>query len=182
LSNISSFSNLSVQVFEEQSDSVNGRWIGGVAASALGALGKSGGGLSVVITDDATVAELNKTHRGLDQTTDVLSFSYAHSGKYYGDGEQASVSDAVDEFVLPPEFDVGLGEIVISYPQAERQASETGHTVEKEMVVLLAHGILHLLGYDHEKDDEAAIMKIWESKAFDAVVSGGFLHDAEPGR
>ena len=182
MSNISSFSNLSVQVFEEQSDSVNGRWIGGVAASALGALGKSGGGLSVVITDDATVAELNKTHRGLDETTDVLSFSYAQSGKYYGDGEQALVSDAVDEFVLPPEFDVGLGEIVISYPQAERQASETGHTVEKEMVVLLAHGILHLLGYDHEKDDEAAIMKIWESKAFDAVVSGGFLHDADPGR
>ena len=87
MSNISSFSNLSVQVFEEQSDSVNGRWIGGVAASALSALGKSVGGLSVVITDDATVAELNKTHRGLDETTDVLSFSYAHSGKYYGDGE-----------------------------------------------------------------------------------------------
>ena len=50
------------------------------------------------------------------------------------------------------------------------------------MAVLLAHGILHLLGYDHEKDGEAAIMKIWESKAFDAVVSDGFLHDAETGR
>ena len=76
--NISSPSNITVQVAEEQSDSVNGRWIDGVAASALDAVGKSGEGLSVVITDDATVAELNKTHRGLDETTDVLSFSYAH--------------------------------------------------------------------------------------------------------
>jgi probable rRNA maturation factor len=111
----------------------------------------------------------------------VLSFSYAHSGTYYGTDEQVSNSATDDDFVLPPEVNADLGEIVISYPQAERQASEAGHTVEKELAVLLAHGILHLLGYDHENDHDAANMKTWEVKAFDSIASGGLLHDREPG-
>ncbi|MDP6452710.1 MAG: rRNA maturation RNase YbeY [SAR202 cluster bacterium] len=174
--------NVSVQVFEEQSHLIDGGWIGHVAAAALDGVGVSGEGLSVVITDDDTVAELNRTHRGLDETTDVLSFSYAHSGTFYGDEDQKPEPAMADEFILPPAMETDLGEIVISYPQAERQASQAEHTVEKELVVLLAHGILHLLGYDHEDDDEAAEMKIWEEKAFAAIESGGYLIEAGPGR
>lgn len=169
--------NVSVQVFEAQSNHVDGGWIGSVSAAALRGIGKSGEGLSVVITDDETVAELNRTHRGLDETTDVLSFSYSHSGSYYGGDEHNSEIADSDDFILPPEVEADLGEIVISYPQAERQASEAGHTVQKELAVLLAHGILHLLGYDHEDDDEAVEMRSWEAKALDVIVSGGLLEE-----
>ena len=174
--------NVSVQVFAEHASRVDGGWIGGVVTAALDGIGKSGEGLSVVITDDETVAELNRTHRGLDETTDVLSFSYAHSGTYHGADPQDSWPAAADDFILPPEVRPDLGEIVISYPQAERQASQVGHTVEKELAVLLAHGILHLLGYDHEEDGDAAEMKNWEEKAMGAIVSGGLLQEAETGK
>ena len=166
---------VSVQVFEELSSSVDGSWIGSVATAALRSIGNFGQGLSVVITDDETVAELNKTHRGLDETTDVLSFSYTRPGAYYGADAQKSEPEPAGDFILPPEFEPDLGEIVISYPQAQRQASGAGHTVEKELAVLLAHGILHLLDYDHGEQDEAAEMRGWEAKALDAIVAGGLL-------
>lgn len=180
---ISSFpSGVSVQIFEEQSNRIDGGWVGDVVTSALDGIGKSGEGLSVVIVDDETVAELNRTHRGLDETTDVLSFSHAHSGTYYGADSHDAGPATSGDFILPPEVGQDLGEIVISYPQAQRQASEIGHTVEKELAVLLAHGILHLLGYDHEEDDEAAEMQNLEVKALNAIVSGGLLHEAETGK
>lgn len=172
---------VSVQIFEAQTNRVDGGWIGNVAAAALDGIGKSGEGLSVVIADDETVAELNRTHRGLDETTDVLSFSYQHSGTYHGDDAQDSGPPTTDDFILPPEVDQDLGEIVISYPQAERQAAQVGHSVQKELAVLLAHGILHLLGYDHEDDEEAAEMKHREQKAVDAIVSAGLLQETETG-
>jgi rRNA maturation RNase YbeY len=181
LPDLSTSPNVSVQIFEEQTNRIDGGWVGSVATAALDGIGKAGEGLSIVITDDETVAELNKTHRGLDETTDVLSFSYAHSGTYYGTDEQAPNSDTDDDFVLPPEVNEDLGEIVISYPQAERQATEAGHSVENELAVLLAHGILHLLGYDHENGHDAAKMKTLEVNAFDSIVSGGLLQDREPG-
>jgi probable rRNA maturation factor len=85
--------------------------------------------LSVLITGDKKMRTLNRTYRGLDRTTDVLSFAGAPGW----DG--------------PP---VALGDVVISAPRASAQATERGHAVYDEMLFLLAHGILHLCGYDHE--------------------------------
>ena len=124
--------------------------------------------LSVVIADDQIVRDLNKRHRGLDENTDVLAFSFTHHGEYYGEGESPFRHNQVD-FVLPPAESLSLGEVIISYPQAQRQAAVSDHTVEKELLVLLIHGVLHLLGYDHQVRKEKLAMKRTESKILDRV-------------
>lgn len=88
--------------------------------------------ISVVFTDDAEIHQLNRDYRGKDKPTDVLSFSQREGE--FGD-----------------ETDTMLGDVVISVDTAGRQADEKGHTVEKEIDILLIHGILHLAGYDHER-------------------------------
>ena len=122
--------------------------------------------VSVVIADDDVVRELNLRHRGLDENTDVLSFSFTHEGEYYGEEERIAPGADFD-FVLPPgeNDDTSLGEIIISYPQTCRQAEQAGHPVEQELTVLLVHGVLHLLGYDHEEPDDEAVMKEAASRA-----------------
>ena len=104
------------------------------------------GELTVVITDDAEVKELNRVYRGVDASTDVLAF---------GDASEAGA------FVPSPEADLYLGDIVISYPRAVEQATEYGHSTERELSVLVVHGVLHLLGYDHEEvDDRGAMWRV----------------------
>jgi probable rRNA maturation factor len=90
-------------------------------------------GVSIVLASDATVRRLNHVYRGKDVTTDVLSFSAG--------------GDTLPDGTRP------LGEIVISVAQAARQAEALGHSLARELRVLLIHGYLHLLGYDHEVDD-----------------------------
>ena len=122
--------------------------------------------VSVVIADDEVVRELNRQHRGLDENTDVLSFSFTHEGEYYGEGDRNTDATDVD-FVLPPteNEDASLGEIIISYPQTCRQAKQAGHLVGQELTVLLVHGVLHLLGYDHEEPNDEAVMKAAATRA-----------------
>lgn len=155
---------ITVQVFEEFEGLVSEDWLRGVAESAL-IIGLEGapGALSVVIADDETVRELNKAYRGLDKTTDVLSFAFDNQGEYYGEGEPQSQWSEDIEFILPPGESHDLGEVIISYPQAVQQAGEAGHSVQKEMAHLLAHGVLHVLGHDHIEPDEESAMKARES-------------------
>ena len=122
--------------------------------------------VSVVIADDEVVRELNRQHRGLDENTDVLSFSFTHEGEYYGEEERDARDPDID-FVLPPSEsdDASLGEIIISYPQSRRQAKQAGRPVGQELTVLLVHGVLHLLGYDHEEPDGEAVMKAASTRA-----------------
>ena len=124
--------------------------------------------VSVVIADDEVVRELNRRHRGLDENTDVLSFSFTHEGEYYGEEDRSARETDIDiDFVLPPteNDDASLGEIIISYPQTRRQADKAGHPADGELTVLLVHGVLHLLGYDHEEPDEEAVMKAATARA-----------------
>ncbi len=100
--------------------------------------------VSLLLTGDDAVRHLNRQYRGIDRTTDVLSFLLAE-----GEGD----------FVSPPGIAVHLGEIVMSYPQAERQALEAGHPVNQELAMLIVHGVLHVLGYDHERPKHARLMK-----------------------
>ena len=154
------------QIFEEFVELVSSRSLEQVARLALESQGANGSGrLGLVVADDDTVRELNLRHRGLDETTDVLSFSPSHEGKYYGvDDSEDRNGDGV-EFVLPPGDELGLGEVVISYPQAQRQAETAGHGLDRELTVLLVHGILHLLGHDHEVASDAKAMKVAEAEA-----------------
>ena len=99
--------------------------------------------LSVLLCDDAFILPLNRDYRGKDRPTDVLSFSQR-------EGEDGDPEDPV------------LGDVVISVETAGRQAAERGHALEHELRVLLVHGVLHLLGYDHEVDEEAEEMEALE--------------------
>lgn len=125
-------------------------------------LGPASAPPSIVIADDATVRELNRRHRGLDEVTDVLAFSFRHEGEYHGPETPSRASPDSQGFVLPPGEDEGLGEVIISYPQAERQAATAGHSIDRELALLVAHGVLHLLGYDHMSAEDEVAMRAKE--------------------
>lgn len=113
--------------------------------------------LSLLITGDETIRDLNQRYRGIDETTDVLSFALTEEG-----------SD-VSQFIVPPDDIIHLGEVIISYPRAVMQAEKAGHGKEKEMALLIVHGILHLLGYDHDEPDREIEMKGLERKILDDI-------------
>ncbi len=176
------------------------------------------GQVSLLITDDATVRALNRQYRGLDETTDVLSFSAEHAGhwegvelapsptpdhgeieahespvsaSHHGDRDlaipsvpspsdwQPDCGDAGDPtrdrpspalarevpgevepyFPIPDAEPPPLGDIVISLPQAKRQAEQQGTSLCRELALLLVHGALHLLGHDHYDQEERAAMQ-----------------------
>lgn len=111
--------------------------------------------MGLLITGQERIQELNKSYRGKDKPTDVLSF-YMTKGS-----SLAQTSDEFD-FAAPPDGFAHLGEVIISYPQAVIQAKERNHPVKKEMATLVIHGILHLLGFDHNTDEEEDEMKALE--------------------
>jgi probable rRNA maturation factor len=110
--------------------------------------------ISLVITGLEKIQELNRDYRGKDRPTDVLSFSMA----------EQKAEEEPTEFVSPPDGLVHLGEVIISYPQAEIQAKEHKHPLKKEMATLIVHGVLHILGYDHEKAEMEPAMKAKEKE------------------
>jgi probable rRNA maturation factor len=101
--------------------------------------------LSVALVAVEEMAHLNEQYRGEEGPTDVLSF-----------GCDDPCPAASDE-------PIALGDVIIAPEMAERQAAELGTTVEAELNLLLVHGILHLLGYDHEGEEDAAVMRAREA-------------------
>lgn len=91
--------------------------------------------ISVTFVDDERIQELNREHRNIDRSTDVLSFPLCENGNFE---------------VSPDTGCVALGDIVISLEHAKAQAEEFGHSFEREVAYLTVHSMLHLLGYDHE--------------------------------
>lgn len=163
-------SSVNVQVFEQFESFASERWLKDVAERTLTSVGESSSeSLSIVIADDETVRELNKHHRGLDENTDVLSFSFSHQGKYHGDDVPKTEWSEGLIFAMPPGESVGLGEVIISYSQMERQAKESGHPVAQVLACLVIHGILHLLGHDHVEPGEESLMKAQESRVLALV-------------
>jgi probable rRNA maturation factor len=117
------------------------RQVGAIAERMLRHLEREEHELSILLTDDAFIQTLNETHRGKNRPTDVLAFAQNE-----GEG-------------MPTPLDHGLlGDVVISLDTAERQARGRKHSLLDEVSFLLAHGILHLLGYDHQTDEEEAKM------------------------
>jgi len=113
--------------------------------------------VSVTITDDAYIQELNLQHRGKDASTDVLSFPML---------EFDESGSPIDDFIMNDEDTLSLGDIVISLERAVAQAEEYGHSIEREVGFLTAHSMLHLLGYDHEDDEDSrVVMREKEEKA-----------------
>jgi probable rRNA maturation factor len=115
--------------------------------------------LGIVITGDEEMQELNHRYRGVDATTDVLSFAMRDEID-----EDSEDNEAIVQFPLMANGVEQLGEVIISLPQAARQAEVHGHGLSKEIAVLVIHGVLHLFGFDHETDDDAAIMEKHEAE------------------
>jgi probable rRNA maturation factor len=111
--------------------------------------------VSLAITDDETVRDLNRRYLGIDEPTDVLSFGHEATGEPFD-------RLRTEPFVTPPDGVRRLGEVILSYPTAERQAEEAGRTVQEEAAHLVVHGLLHLLGYDHEDPGDERRMRAKE--------------------
>ena len=105
--------------------------------------------LSVTFVRSRTIHTINRDYRGIDRPTDVLSFPMM-------------------EFEMPEVY-VSLGNIVISVETARRQAEEYGHSLKRELCFLCAHSALHLLGYDHETEDEREEMEAKQREILDAL-------------
>ena len=105
--------------------------------------------VSLLLVDNEEIQHLNRNYRGIDNATDVLSFPML-------DLDPSDKEDWLEELegsVTADDQQVVLGDIVISVEKAEEQAKEYGHGVKRELGFLLIHGVLHLLGYDHEKGE-----------------------------
>jgi len=113
------------------------------ADAMLDALSLSSAELSVLLCDDEVIRRLNREHRRLDRSTDVLSFSMR-------EGEPLVSDEGAGQL---------LGDVVISLSTAARQAEAAGHGLLREVITLLAHGLLHLLGLDHQTDEEERRMQ-----------------------
>jgi probable rRNA maturation factor len=152
---------INILIDKEFKSQVKSVWLKNVArkilrAEAVDAKAEVG----LVITTDDKIHELNLKYLDEDRLTDVLSFPMNEHVKNQ------------PVFVNVPDGKLPLGDIIISYPQAVRQAEEHSHSPEREIVILLIHGLLHLLGYDHDiplrkkamRSREAAILKIIEEQ------------------
>jgi probable rRNA maturation factor len=122
---------------------VDGRALVATAGRLLDALGESGASLSVRLVGDRAIRAINREHRGKDAATDVLSFSLREPDA--GAGQQA-----------PERL---LGDVVISVDTARRQADGYDASLQDELYRLLIHGVLHVMGYDHEAPGERRAMQ-----------------------
>lgn len=121
--------------------------------------------LSIVSNEEIQV--LNRDYRGLDKPTDVLSFALTEvSSEYDVDFAHLDLTDEAEETVDLEETEFEdkeaipqhLGDIIISYPRAQEQAQDYGHSLDRELAFLAVHGFLHLNGYDHQTEEEAQEM------------------------
>ena len=111
--------------------------------------------VNVVITDNEGIREINRTYRGIDAATDVLSFPMA---EYSAPADFSALKEDPDLFD-PDSGELILGDIMISLERAETQAEEYGHSLKREIAFLTAHSMLHLMGYDHINDEERILME-----------------------
>ncbi|MBL7209672.1 MAG: rRNA maturation RNase YbeY [Dehalococcoidia bacterium] len=145
---------INVHIEKKLKASVRENWLKSIVQKALEIEGVAPVELGVVITDTETVRQLNRTYRGLDEPTDVLAFRM-----HLDTGQEQQPS-----FVAPPDGVRHLGEVIISYPQSVQQAHEQRHRVDQELALLTVHGVLHLLGYDHEQPEESQRMRAKEEE------------------
>ena len=140
------FQRTSVQVFDVFRRRISNSWLTKTLESTLDLSDdRKSFAVSLVISDDETIQRLNLEYRGMDEPTDVLSFLLWDNCD--------STTNISEEFVYPETNFNKYGEIVISYPRAIFQARQRKDTVKSEIRMLIVHGTLHLMGYDHDRFD-----------------------------
>ena len=136
-------------------------WLEGIARQVLEAQGAGAEAeLGLVITTQERIRQLNRDYLGRDEPTDVLAFS-----------AREEAADLLP-FIQPPDGVLHLGEVIIAYPQAVIQAEEHHHSLKKELAILIIHGVLHLLGYEHDKPNLAHQMRAREAELLSYIVGG----------
>lgn len=126
-------------------------WVRRAAISALAQIAPPHATeFSIRLSDDAELHELNRSYRHIDKPTDVLSFG----GEAWRDGVFEGDASAMDD---EPEY---IGDIIISMEKCARQAEKAGHALQHELALLVVHGVLHLLGHDH--DTKARKKLMWQ--------------------
>ena len=113
--------------------------------------------LGVTVVDDSEILELNREYREKDSVTDVLSFP-----QFEGHGDLL-------EDLLDDEAETLIGDVVICYEQAGRQAEEYGTGLTREMLYLFVHSVMHLFGYDHMDEEDKAVMRAREEEVLSAI-------------
>lgn len=141
---------IKIEINQKVGKKIKEAWLNKIIEQSLLTVKIKNASVSIAIVGDSEMKKLNKEWRGKNCVTDVLSFDY--------------------KFQVPSsKFEIE-GEIVISHPQAARQAKEGGHDVNDEIKMLLVHGALHLAGYDHEKSEgKAKEMKRIERKILEKI-------------
>jgi probable rRNA maturation factor len=154
---------LALEVLREVEAPQSDRWFHRLGRAALSAPGEGAPGgvpqslppgtrrleVTLLLTGDPSLKRLNRAYRGPDRPTDVLSFSQLEG----------------TPFASPPGGTCTLGDVAISVERAQRQATEYGHSLERELGYLFVHGMLHLLGYDHEHEADREAMRAAEERA-----------------
>ena len=112
--------------------------------------------ISVILTDNESIREINRDYRQIDSPTDVLSFPLVD---YERPSDFDHVEEASEDYFNPETGELMLGDIVISVEKVEEQAEKYGHSMERELAFLVAHSMLHLCGYDHMEDGEREVME-----------------------
>ena len=112
--------------------------------------------VSILLTDNEGIKRYNKEFRGIEKDTDVLSFPNLD---YDSPSDFSCVEGNEIDFINPESNEIILGDIIISINKVYSQAEEYGHTLKREFAFLIVHSMLHLLGYDHMDEEDAAIME-----------------------
>ena len=112
--------------------------------------------VSVLLTDNEGIHAMNREFRGIDRPTDVLSFPNVD---YESPADFEGIEDMAEDYFDPETGELCLGDIVISIDKVYEQAKEYGHAPLREYAFLVAHSMLHLLGYDHMEPQEAGVME-----------------------
>lgn len=121
--------------------------------------------VSLVLTDDETIHRTNLEFRNIDRATDVLSFPMVD----FPSPAEYSFLEEDDTCFHPDSGELMLGDIMISIPRAVEQAQVYGHSIKREYAFLIAHSMLHLLGYDHMDEDERKIMEEKQEQALQSL-------------
>lgn len=129
--------------------------------------------VNVLLTDNASIHEINNQQRNIDSPTDVLSFPLID---YKTPGDFSIVESAVSDYFNPESGELLLGDIVISIDKVYEQAREYNHSVHRELAFLVAHSMLHLFGYDHMEDEERILMENLQEKI---LTMKGYTRDYE---
>lgn len=110
----------------------------------------------VLLTNNGQIREINREHRGIDSPTDVLSFPLCHFRK---PGDFSRLEEEEADAFHPDTGELILGDILLSVDKIKEQAEEYGHSLTRELAFLVAHSMLHLMGYDHMEEEERLVME-----------------------